>query len=163
MAVTMWMDEINHVRINGRFSDFEDSASDIAEKLVRTQGIPNNWNENNVASIGLADEPRVLNMGKISMFVDLMNESKPSSNPKCAGDSNYNCSKSLLGVGKYEFYITIENLDGTNISINNTPVKAGRYPVDETDKLTITRPSIVNNTIVQMKLTLWYTEKGETG
>jgi hypothetical protein len=162
VAVTMWMDEINHVQVSSRFSDFEDSASDIAEKLVRTQGIPNNWDESSVATIGLADEPRVLSQSKILMFVDLMNESKASMNPNCTGDSNYNCSKSLLGVGKYDFYLTIEDLNGTVISVNNTKVIAGRYPVEETDKLTITRPSIVNNTIVQLKLTLWYTQKGET-
>jgi hypothetical protein len=161
-AVTMWVNEIDHIRTNNRFSDFEDAASDISEKLVRTRGIPSNWDENNVATIGLADEPRVLSPSKISMFVDLMNDSKASTNPDCAGDSNYNCSKSLLGVGKYDFYITIENLNGTIISVDNKTVIAGRYPVEETDKLTITRPSIVNNSIVQVKLTLWYTDKGET-
>jgi hypothetical protein len=160
LAVTMWMNEVNHIRTNNRFSDFEDSASDIAEKLVRTRGIPWDWNENNVASIGLADEPRVLSTSKILMFVDLMNDSKNSA--ICVGETNYDCSKSLLGVGKYDFYLTIEDLNNTLVILNNTPVIAGRAPVDETHKLTNTRPSIVNNTIVQMKLTLWYAEKGET-
>jgi hypothetical protein len=94
------------------------------------------------------------------MFMNLMNESK--TNDICSGESNYNCSKSLLGVGKYDFYITIQDLNGTLISIDNITVIAGRYPVDETDKITIMRPSILNNSIVLLKLTLWYTDRGET-
>jgi hypothetical protein len=162
IAISMWVSEIEHIRTNNRFFDFEDAASDIAEKLVRTQGIPTNWDEDNVATIGLADEPRVLSRQKIKMFINLMNESKASTDPDCAGESNYNCSKSLLGVGKYDFYITIEDLNGTVIRVDNLTVIAGRYPVDETDKITIMRPSIVNNSIVQLKLTLWYTDRGET-
>ena len=162
IAVTMWVNEVDHIRTKNKFSDFEDTASDIAEKLVRTRGIPGEWGENNVTTIGLADEPRVLSPAKVKMFLDLMNDTKASANVKCSGISNYECNKELLGVGKYDFYFTLEDLNGTIISVDNIKVIAGRYPIDETNQLTNTRPSIFNNNIVQLKLTLWYTDKGET-
>ena len=159
-AVTLWMDSSNRIQGTNRFTDFENTASDAAEKLIRTKGIPENWTEEDVSTIGLANEPMTLDNGKLIAFVKLMNDTEPSTKPGCSGISNYECNKELIGIGAYNFNFTILNLDGSPVQINNVTIVAGRNPVDVTDQLTLTRPVIVNNNVTKMVITFWYVNGG---
>ncbi|HDI72858.1 MAG TPA: hypothetical protein ENF58_01855 [Candidatus Altiarchaeales archaeon] len=157
MAITIWNNTTEKIKGSERFYDLEETAVDISEKLVRTGGIPSGWSKENVTVIGLANEPRVLDQGKILEFLDMMNDSA-FNNPPCndPGISNYECNKHILGIGKYEFYFTLEDINGTTIEIENISCYTGKEPQNETEKLTVTRTAILNNKIVRMVLTLWY-------
>ncbi|MBU4266644.1 MAG: hypothetical protein L6243_00930 [Candidatus Altiarchaeales archaeon] len=125
--------------------EIEDKAVELAEKLLRTRGIPADWSLSDVESIGLADESRILNSGKVLNFVILMNSS----------NQNYENNSWLLGIGKYDFYFNLTYINGTTMSINDTLCSAGTKAVNETSMITVQRTGLLNNEIVTIKLTVW--------
>lgn len=66
----------------------------ISEILVRTQGLPQDWNETSATSIGLAESEFILNYTKILRLKN-MQASRV---------------RSLLGLGEYDFFVNITNL-----------------------------------------------------
>lgn len=156
-SITLWVDATNKINNRERLAEFQDAASDIAEKLVRTKGVPLNWTKEDVAAIGLAREARILSPEKILYFVELMNDSTTSSG--CGAISEYECNKHLMGLGKYDFYFQLEDLEGEIINIGGVNCIAGRVPVNEAEKITIIRSAILEENITRIKFTLWYTSK----
>ena len=164
--VTLWTMTTETINSSERFDDFENLASNIAEKLVRTPGYPSNWSADNVTVVGLAGEPRMLDNAKVLAFIDLMNDSKMSSNAGCIGLKNYECNKDLLGVGKYNFYMELQYMNWTagNWSIvmaGNITCAAGRSPVNDTEEITVMRTALFQGNITRMRFTLWHNETGE--
>lgn len=157
MAITIWSNTTEKIKGSERFYDLEETAVDLAEKLVRTGGVPSTWDKENVTVIGLANEPRVLDQGKVLEFLDMMNDS--AYNNPCTGISNYECNKPILGMGKYEFYFTLKDINGTTMEIENISCITGRAPIDEIEKLTVVRTAILEGGIVRVILTVWYGEK----
>jgi hypothetical protein len=151
-AVTHWKSTTDKISESERFNVFDDTAVNVAEKLVRTRGVPENWPGQTVYVVGLADEPRMLNRSKVSAFLVLMND---SSNDSCGDISNYKCNKNLLGVGKFDFYFNMTDINGTTIIINNMTCTAGQFPPPDVDQITIPRTGILDGGIVRIKLTLW--------
>jgi len=96
IAITLWTTTWDNVNKAEKLDDFETTATYIAEKLVRTPGYPENWTPDNVITIGLANDPRILDNEKIEHFIDMMNDTHISSNPACSGISNYECNKYLF-------------------------------------------------------------------
>jgi len=130
--------------------EIEDKAVDLAEKLLRTRGIPANWSLADVESIGLADDSRILNPEKILAFIILMNSS----------NSNYENNKWLLGIGKYDFYFNMTDINGTTMIINGTLLNdtlcaTGKLPVNETSMITVPRVGILEDEIVKIRITVW--------
>lgn len=156
IAISIWSNTTEKIKYSERFYDLEETTVDIAEKLVRTEGVPSGWSKENVTVIGLANEPRILSQEKALEFLDMMNDSV-FNNP-CTVISNYECNKHILGVGKYEFFFNLTDINGTTLEIENRSYFTGKEPIDELEKLTLTRTAILNNEIVRMKLTLWYNE-----
>ncbi|MFH1722843.1 MAG: hypothetical protein ABH950_09605 [Candidatus Altiarchaeota archaeon] len=85
-------------------------SNQAADILVKTQGLPENW-ENaaamglTVKSVGLAgDVDRVLSEDKVNAFVAM----------------DYNYSKEIMGLGNYDYYFGLYNLN--NNVINETGV-----------------------------------------
>lgn len=156
MAITIWSNTTEKIKSSERFYDLDDTTVDLAEKLVRTEGVPSGWGKENVTVIGLANEPRILGQEKVLEFLDMMNDSV--FNPPICNDSNYECYKPKLGIGRYEFYFTLKDINGTTMEIENISCSTGKEPQNETEKLTATRTAILNNEIVRMILTLWYGE-----
>jgi hypothetical protein len=168
MAVILWTDITGTINSRERLTEFEDLATNIAEKLVRTPGAPSNWTTNNVSVIGLAYEPRTLSPEKLLAFIDLMNDSKPS--PECPGLSNYECNKHLLGVGKHNFYLAVKETNWTDTSwtdMNWTYVRigginctAGKYPVNDVERITVKRTAILQGNVTRVEFTLWHNDTG---
>ena len=168
MAIVLWTDTTETIDSRERLIDFEDMAANIAEKLVRTPGDPSNWTSNNVSVIGLAYEPRTLSPEKLQVFMDLMNDSKPSA--ECPGISNYECNKHLLGVGKNNFYLALKETNWTDtnrtdtnwtiLRIGNMNCTAGKYPVNDTEKITVKRTALLQGNITRLEFTLWHNDIG---
>jgi|WetSurMetagenome_2_1015567.scaffolds.fasta_scaffold14584_2 hypothetical protein len=168
MAVLMWTNFIDTIDSRERLTDFEDLTGNIAEKLVRTPGDPSNWSSDHVSAIGLAYEPRTLGPEKILAFIDLMNDSKPST--ACPGISNYECNKHLLGVGKHEFFLALKETNWTDpgwtesnwtiVRIGDVNCTAGKYPVDDVERLTVRRTALFRGNVTRLEFTLWHNETG---
>ncbi len=126
--------------------EIEERAVDSAEKLLRTRGIPADWSLSDVESIGLVDESRILNPGKVLNFVILMNSS----------NQNYENNRWLLGIGKYDFYFNLTDINGTTVIINETLSSTGKKAVNETSMITVRRTGLLENEIVILRLTLWH-------
>jgi hypothetical protein len=159
LVFSLWSTTTEKINDSELFYDLENTAVATAEKLVKTGGVPQGWGRENVTVIGLAGEPRILNPKKVLEFVDMMNDSAVG-NPPCNDFtvSNYECSKHLLGIGKYNVYFTLTDINGTIIEIENISCVTGKGIGNETDKLTVTRTAILENEIVRAVLTLWYDE-----
>jgi hypothetical protein len=163
--VTLWTATTEKINSGERFDDFEALSVNIAEKLVRTPGYPSNWSAENVTVVGLANEPRILDNEKVLAFIDLMNDSKMSSNAGCNGITNYECNKALLGVGKHDFYLELQYMNWssgnwTKASVENINCTAGKVPVNDVEKITIMRTALFQQNITRVMLTLWHNETG---
>jgi hypothetical protein len=163
--VTLWTATTEKIESGERTTDFETLASNIAEKLVRTPGYPSNWSEEDVTVVGLAGEPRMLDNEKVLAFMDLMNDSTPSSTPSCMGLSNYECNKALLGVGKHDFYLELQQMNWSSgnwtiSSVENVNCTAGLFPVNDVEKITIIRTALFRQNITRVVFTLWHNETG---
>ncbi len=154
-AISLWKSTTDRISESERFNVFDDTAVNVAEKLVRTRGAPENWTRNNVYVVGLADEPRMLNRSKVGEFLVLMNDSSFVNTCNDVSISNYKCNKNLLGVGRFDFYFNMTDINGTTIVLNNMTCKAGQTPPFDVDQITIPRTGILDGTIVRIKLTLW--------
>lgn len=79
------------------FNRMQLSAMQITEILVKSEGVPGNWEFNSTETelIGLAYNSRNLSMNKVEAFVNM----------------SYDESKQLLGVND-DFYFKISSIDG---------------------------------------------------
>lgn len=142
----LWNNINSDILESERLYDMEEASVDITEKLVNTGGLPNDWNSaGQILSIGLANDSRILDHGKILKFIEIMN----------ASTSNYEDNKYLLGIGKYDFYLSITDINGSIIRIENRSLSTGKIPINDTYKITAVRTAIFNNTIIRMRLTVW--------
>jgi hypothetical protein len=135
-------------------SDMESTAVDVSEGLMRTTGSPEGWDKDNVQSTGLANASRNLQEDKILSFVDLMDPAR-FDNSCSGGLSNYECNKHLTGVGVYDFYLSIEYLNATNVSDGGKTFVTGKPPSGGTQKVTMLRTGLLNTTIVRMRVVVW--------
>ena len=66
----------------------------ISDVLVRTTGLPEDWNETNVISVGLAETENVLNYTKILRLKNM----------------DDNKIRALLGLEEYNFFLNFTNI-----------------------------------------------------
>jgi hypothetical protein len=93
----------------------------LSDSLIRTPGIPDDWNESTVRVIGLAYDDNTLDEYKVDGFLNM----------------SYVKARSLLGTQPYEFYFEIRDINGTlyrNSSLaidglSSTVVPSERYAV----------------------------------
>jgi len=115
------------------FDEIETLALKISDSLIRTKGIPENWNSSNVNVIGLAEEENVLNATKVSEFLYM-------------GNSEYDLTKSIL-IGKYDFFFSVTDLNGTSYgTIGSKPADRTIVPVE--------RYCLYNERVVKIELSL---------
>ncbi len=120
-------DTITRMRLQAALS----SASD---NLMTQPGVPSNWEltPSSVSTIGLSSySNNVLNANKISNMTVF-----PYSN-----------LTTLLGLSGYDFYLTIENLNGTVL------YQVGNSSIPSTNRaVSVNRDGLLNGQIVRMRL-----------
>jgi hypothetical protein len=162
ISLEMAESEINH--------EIDEVATNAIEKLVRTSGYPVDWENlsmNETYALGLSSDSRILSRGKILRFLNITSavSSGPGFDNPCnatldPGDppiSNYNCSRYLLGMGRYDFYFEITDINGTTVNIQGQDCLSGVMPVgDVTYQLPKRRNAMFEGDIVQVTLVVWY-------
>lgn len=121
------------------FKKMKTLALFISDILIRSTGIPENWEENNVKVIGLAENENILNKTKVLRFINM----------------DYNTSKRVLGIQLYDYYFKLEDLNKSIIYINQTPVIKGIYPDNVSLIIPIYRYGLLDDAIVKMTFILW--------
>ena len=149
IVLFLWNISFRQIKNSEKFYLLEETAFNLGEKLVKTSGFPNNWTKENVISVGLTsspNEPRVLDESKILEFVYMMNSSYYYEETR----------GSILGIGKYEFYFNLTDINGTTIKIQNVSCHTGKIPENTNEMITVTRTALLNGEIVRLILTVWY-------
>lgn len=108
----------------------ESSATSISELLVKTPGVPENWERDSlfVSTIGLASSQNVLSKNKLSNFTEM----------------NYASAKSTLGLA-YEFFFLVQDL------ANNTLYSSGNSSYGR-QSASVTRYALLDGEIVSIRV-----------
>lgn len=129
--ITFWFVTTIEIENTIKKNKMEAAAVSISDLLIKTQGLPNNWEENanNTQMLGLATySQNVLDENKLANFTNL----------------TYENAKELLGVD-YEFYFYIEDLE------KNRLYATGNSTFQE-QIVSITRFGILNEEKVIMRV-----------
>jgi hypothetical protein len=152
LILSIWNTTTREVLTTENDAAMEEMGSDMAEKLLRTPGNPENWVIANVTSLGLSNQSRVLMRDKVLAFVNM---TKDDQYDLCNGERNYECNIHRLGIGGYNFYFNMTDLNGSAVEINNAQIISGRAPENETRSVTIERTGILDDKIVRIYITMW--------
>jgi len=113
------------------FDDTENLAFSVSDSLIRTKGMPDDWNSSNVNSIGLASQENVLNSTKVGYFLAM-------------GNSDYNKTRAIL-TGRYDFFFNLTDINGTSYgTIGDKPENRMVVPVE--------RYCVYNERIVKLEV-----------
>ncbi len=122
------------------YNIMENAATSASDSLVRHPGLPEDWNETTVLSIGLAASENVINESKAESFLKI---------------DDYTIKK-LLGIGNYDFYFEIRYDNG---SLAYTPsgqaLQKGMYPTTASVIIPAERHVIYMDRIANMMLLVW--------
>jgi hypothetical protein len=121
-------------------------SSESLEALIRTPGIPEDWNYWTVVRPGLASEDRVINYTKAADFIYLM---------RSDNSSNYDNNRHTMGLGEYHFFFNATTEEGSQIYVGNEPFVAGEPIYGETQNIGIYRSAIYNETIIKVNFIIW--------
>ncbi len=149
MLFYMWDSTISKVTATKEIYEAERISMDVTEQLIRTPGVPHDWENQNISNLsvfGLANvEPRILNKNKILKFVNYTNPGHP----------NYSYARPLIGTNWYEFYFNMTYLNGSQLILNNTVIASGIIPVNSAFELTARRTAVLDDEIVRVYFTVW--------
>ena len=111
----------NYVNIQNQqqilFDEVETLTLSISDSLIRTKGLPEDWNTSDVSSIGLSSEENVLNVTKVSYFLTM-------------GNSEYNRTRAIL-TGGYDFFFNLTDINGTaHGTIGSKPQDRMTIPIE---------------------------------
>ncbi len=121
-------------------SNAESQALRISDSLVRTQGIPVNWESGNPSVLGLASSENILDDAKIEALLAM----------------DYNSVKSLLGIEGYQLYLALIYANSTIAkTANGTQAEFGMQHVNEKIIVPVDRYCLYNGDIVTLRLILW--------
>ena len=122
----------------------EHKLRDVSELLVRTGGDPTDWSAmtdvdaDNVRSIGFAAQDNVLDFQRLEK----------------AQTIDYESLREFLGLGKEDVYVTVTELESGNRRVY---YEMGRQP--DGTRVTANRYALLNDTIVEVKVTLYYSNQ----
>ncbi len=124
--------------------DMSDLLKSVSDKLLKSPGIPKNWNETNVVDIGWAEEYPLLNKNKLASTLNI----------------SYVDLKKAVGVGLHEILINISYYNNTPYYINGVPFYVGRsFSSDVKRVFSVKRLGVVeeNNKlkIIKIDIYLW--------
>jgi hypothetical protein len=152
LLMGMWDTSTKDLFTEESTNTMEEMTVGALENIVRTPGVPSDWGAENVTSIGLANDSRVLMPDKVKALAHYMAD---NASDLCTGGTNYECNTHMLGIVGYQFHLNLTYLNGTTVIVNGTLAAAGRNPVNETNKLTVQRTAILNGEITRVYLTVW--------
>ncbi len=113
----------------------------VSDALVRTQGVPEDWNQSTVTSVGLASRDNVLNATKVDMFINM----------------SYEYMKTLLGLERYDFHFSVKHLNGSVMqNTKGQNLTAGKYPQDSELVVPIQRYVMYNGSPARLDLVIWF-------
>ena len=115
-----YQDQVNTDIISNRL---QQKALQITDILIKTQGVPTNWEKNNTSLKvpGLASYDRILNSKKVDTFTKL----------------KYNRTKKLLNIDPYEFYFKLEtptDIKTYGLNISGQAINIKRYIYYQNEK-----------------------------
>ncbi|MFH1054738.1 MAG: hypothetical protein V1744_01455 [Candidatus Altiarchaeota archaeon] len=152
LILGLWSSSTREVLETEGFKDMEEAGVDAAEELVRTPGIPSDWGVENVTSLGLANESRILMPHKIRSFIEYMSNDVST---LCSGGMNYECNLHMLGMGGYQFWFNLTYMNGSTVNAEGTPAWTGVRPGSGNNTITIVRTAILEGKVTKMYLTVW--------
>jgi hypothetical protein len=152
MVLGLWSNSTAEILRAEGMRTMEDMGVDASEALMRTPGIPSDWGVQNVTSLGLANESRVLLPAKVKAFSHYLSDNQSD---LCVDGKNYECNLHMLGIGGYDMYFNLTYLNGSTVVIDGVPSYAGRRPVNDTEKMTVVRTALLNGEITRAYLTVW--------
>jgi hypothetical protein len=91
---------------SGALKDAQETAALLSDELVRTAGVPSNWTNETVVTLGLASEEGILSLAKIQSL----------------GNMTYASTKDNLILGGFDYFLNLSNF--TNAAI----FTYGTYP-----------------------------------
>lgn len=150
MMIQTWHRLNNEITQYEMYTEIESKILIVSNLLVKTSGYPDNWETINlpndadkIISLGLAEKENVLSAKKILKFLDL----------------NYNVSKTILGIPRYDFCIEITNRTGDVITLNGKEIKCNLPKPDISNVYSIKRLSVLKDEdsrkIVFFNMVLW--------
>lgn len=119
------------------FSKFDDQAVLISDSLL-SEGLPKNWNDDNVVRIGLLDAMGKIEENKLINFYNLV-------------EGDYARTRSLFGISD-NYFITFTpaiNIEGNSVEI------IGAQSASYRNKIQVTRIATYNGTIYTLKIFSW--------
>ena len=158
----LWSTTTRNIAESEIMHGMDEVATNAIEKLIRTSGYPDDWENippaeiDNVSAIGLATESRILDKKKVLKFLYIM--SNNTHNPCGPNISNYECNKHFLGIGRYDFYLDITYLNGTIVNVKGRNCTTGLIPGNTEYMLTKRRNALLDGDIVKVTLTVFYGE-----
>jgi len=152
LAFFLWNSSTEDINKAEALRDLQKIAASTTEQLIRTPGIPADWDTQwdlqgqGISSgvPGLATNDRIINATKANAFIDLMNS------------TYYEDYKHLMGLGEYDFYMTVTNLTGAPVEVNGKLFVAGKpLSVAYSEGISVIRTAIFNGGIVRVNFVIW--------
>ena len=132
ISIVVWNNKINQLNTNLKTFDIQLGSANIAEELIMTPGKPLNWSISSVEQLGLADDYGIINSYKLDNFFYMC-------------ENNYSLMQELLGIPEYDFYVIIEDLNGTIVR------NFSNYTVYERESL-FRQDVVINDIIYKFKI-----------
>ena len=122
---------------NQEIKDLQMKVLALSDSLIRTRGIPADWNESGVKVIGLAEDENVLNVTKVVLFINM----SVNDNDRLRG---------LMDIGLYDFYFEVKDINGTVYANTTTPISMTSSIV-----VPIERYAMYDERIVKVRFIIW--------
>ncbi len=139
ILVLFWSHSNDQAFAQVRLDEMQDRSIYVSDLLVRSPGSPENWTAGSVTLVGLASSEKVLDEGKVYQFTQM----------------DYDSAKSVMDIGQYEFYFSLEYTNSSVVMVNEIEAVAGTYPSDAYVTVPIERHVLLDGSIVRMKLYIW--------
>lgn len=131
----------NYISVNAmenqEIKDLQMKALALSDSLIRTRGIPADWNESGVKVIGLAEDENILNVTKVELFINM------------SVNDNDNL-RGLMDIGLYGFYFEVKDINGTVYANTTTPISMTSSIV-----VPIERYTMYDERIVKVRFVIW--------
>lgn len=132
LSMSGWTRNIDNLRERESRVEIENLALSISDTLARGEGVPGDWSGENATTLGLANEPNVLDTTKVDAFINL----------------DKSVVKKLLGIGGYKFSFILKT-GGTVV------VEYGEQVGSVEDVVVVRRLVLYNDDPTLMEFRLW--------